>query len=150
MTAKEYLMQVRNIDGVINAKLEEIEQLEIRVISLQSVKFGEKVKSSNTGDSVQKTIEKIVDMQSKIKSEIDKLVDLKVEVSSKISQLADNRYITVLIDYFINGMTFDEISNDENNHMKYSKRQIMRIYGYSLQAFEKLHSTFLKDVTKCH
>ncbi len=148
MTAKEYLMQVRNIDGLINAKLEEINQLENRVTSLQSVKFGEKVKNSNTSDSVQKTIEKIVDMQSEINSEIDKLVDLKAEVSGRINQLTDNRYVTVLTNYFINGMTLDDISNSDD--MKYSKRQIMRIYGHSLQAFEKLHFLFLKDVTKCH
>lgn len=138
MTAKEYLMQVRNTDNLINAKLREFEELRKQIESLQSVQFGEKVKSSQTGDSMQKTIEKIIDMQNEINAEVDKLVDLKSKIRAEINQLLDNRYITVLTDYFINCMTFDEIANEE----KYSRRQISRLYGNALQSFQK-------DVLKC-
>lgn len=134
MTAKEYLMQVRNTDNLINAKLREIEKLQNQITSLQSIQFGEKVKSSQTGDNMQKTIEKIVDMQNEINAEIDHLVDLKNQVRAKINLLSDNRYITVLTDYFINCMTFDDIAENIN----YSKIQTIRIYGNALDNFGKM------------
>ena len=138
MTAKEYLMRVRNLDKLINSKCREIDSLQKQIISLQSVQVCERVITSQTGDSMQRTIERIIDMQSEINSEIDRLIDLKAEVSNKINQLTDNRYITVLTDYFINCMTFEDIANEE----KYSRRQITRLFGNALQSFQK-------DVLKC-
>lgn len=127
-------MQVRNLDSLINAKCREKTELEKQVMCLQSVKLGDKVKTSIT-DSTQKTIDKIIDIENEIDNEIDNLVNLKAEVRQYINQLSDNRYITVLTDYYINNMTFDEIAED--NKIRYSKRQIMRIYGNALQAFER-------------
>lgn len=133
MTAREYLMQIKNLDGYINAKLREKSDLEHQMTALRSVQFGDKVKTSCT-DRQQKTIDKIIDLKSMIDDEIDRLIDLKKEVRDKINQLSDNRFKSVLIDYYINGMTFDEIAESIN----YSRVQVIRIYGNALDKFEKM------------
>lgn len=133
VTAKEYLMRIRNLDGFINAKIKEKSELEKQMTCLKSVQFGEKVKTS-CSDNAQKTIDKIIDMRNEIDEEIDKLVDLKREVREKINRLSDNRFKSVLIDYYINGMTFDEIAED----IKYSRIHTIRIYGNALDVFEKM------------
>jgi preprotein translocase subunit YajC len=130
-------MQVRNIDNLINAKCRELDELERQMTCLKSVKLGDKVITSCT-DGMQKTIDKVIDLRCKINSEIDNLVDLKTDIRNSINKLDDNRYITVLIDYFVNAMTFDQIAESE----RYSRRQVIRIYGNALQTFEK-------DVLKC-
>lgn len=133
MTAKEYLNQARGLDMLINAKIKEKSELKKQMACLKSVQFGEKVKTS-CSDNAQKTIDKIIDMRNEIDGEIDKLIDLKREVREKINRLSDIRFKSVLIDYYINGMTFDEIAED----IKYSRMHTFRIYGNALDNFEKM------------
>lgn len=134
MTVKEYLMQIKNLNDFINSKCREKKQLHSDLMTLQSVKLGDKVKSSVSVDSMQRTIEKIDDMEKEIDKEIDNLVDLKYEVRQNINKLSDNRFKTVLIDYYINGLTFNQISDN----MSYCKRHIERIYGNALDELRNL------------
>lgn len=136
MTVKEYLMQIKNLNDFINSKCREKEQLhsDLMTMTLQSVKLGDKIKSSVSVDSMQRTIEKIDDMEKEIDKEIDNLVDLKYEVRQNINKLPDNRFKTVLIDYYINGLTFNQISDN----MSYCKRHIERIYGNALDELRNL------------
>lgn len=134
MIAKEYLKQVRNLDKLINAKISELDELEKQITSLHSVTLGDKVQSSSSGDSLQRTIDKIIDMRAEINGEIDRLVDLKAVIRNQLNSLNDNRYIAVMVEYYINGKTFEKIA--ENMH--YSNRQIIRIHGNALQKFREL------------
>ena len=133
MNAKEYLMQVRNLDRVIGIKEREIKKLNGDMESLKSVQLGDKVKTSCTNGQ-QKTLDKFIDLKTDIENEVAELLDLKKQVRGEINSLNDNRYIGVLIDYYINGATLDEVAE----HLNYSRPQTVRLYGNALCAFDKM------------
>ena len=66
--------------------------------------------------------------------EVDRLVDLKVKVRKKINQLQDNRFKCILINYYINNKTFEQIADIIN----YIKAQTKRINEYALDIIEKM------------
>ena len=135
MTAKEYLLQVKDMNMVINSKIRELKGLKNDIESLKSPIPCEKIKTSRSSDTSQKMIEKIIDMQRLINDEIDTFVNLKFEVREKISCLADNRYASILTDYYINGLSFEKIA--ENTH--YSVKQTHRLHRLALEKFKEMH-----------
>ena len=139
MTAKEYLNQARHLDKLINAKVRCIAGYKKDIGILQSPKLVDKVQHSSDNASSVRIVEKIVDLEKELDNDIDKLVDLKREIISKIDALQDNLQKTILIDYYINTKTFEDIAYDEG----YSKRQIIRIYNKSIKIFERCHQMSL-------
>lgn len=131
--AKDYLNSVRMLNTAIKVKESELYQLKLNIASLSPQTTGERVKSSSSGD-IMKTVDKIVDMQAEINAEIDRLVDLKKEVRLKVNQLTDSRYVDILIDYYINCKTWEEVAND----LKYNLRWVYRLHDRALQSFSKL------------
>lgn len=132
MTAKEYLKQAKTLDMEINAKAEELHQLQLNASCVQSVAITERVINSHSNSS-NKIVDKIVDLQNEINAEIDKLVDLKKEIKSKINRVKNPLYRTVLIDYYINNKSWEKIAEDNN----YSRRYIFKLHGYALSEFRK-------------
>ncbi len=132
MTAKEYLSRARSADKRINAKNRELHGLRQNIAQLGAQSKSERVQRSSSGDSM-KIVDKIIDLQNEINREIDNLVDLKKEIRGKINQLTDERYITVLTDYYINCKTWEDVA--ENN--KYSVRHALRLHGWALKEFRK-------------
>lgn len=132
LTAKEYLSQVRTIDIEINTKLHEIEELKQRSLCVRSGTVSERVQCSN-GNSANKIIDKIIDLENLINEEIDKLVDLKAEIHNRIMQLNDSRYRILLIEHYINGRTLEHIAES----MKCSDRHVRRLHAHALQVFQK-------------
>lgn len=139
MTAKKYLNQARHLDKLINAKVRCIAGYKKDIGILQSPKLVDKVQHSSDNASSVRIVEKIVDLEKELDNDIDKLVDLKREIISKIDALQDNLQKTILIDYYINTKTFEDIAYDEG----YSKRQIIRIYNKSIKIFERCHQMSL-------
>lgn len=131
--AKDYLNSVRMLNTAIKVKESELYQLKLNIASLSPQTTVERVKSSSSGD-IMKTVDKIVDMQAEINAEIDRLVDLKKEVRLKVNQLTDSRYVDILIDYYINCKTWEEVAND----LKYNLRWVYRLHDRALQSFSKL------------
>lgn len=68
---------------VINSKIRELKGLKNDIESLKSPIPCEKIKTSQSSDTSQKMIEKIIDMQRLINDEIDTFVNLKFEVREK-------------------------------------------------------------------
>ena len=135
MTAKEYLMQVRTLDALINAKRTELYGLKLNATSISSPQITEKVQS-NGENSVMRIVDKIVDLQNEINAEIDKLVDLKSEIQEKISNVYNQKFITLLTDKYINGFTIEQIAE----RMEKDYKTVCRWHGEALQIFRKENS----------
>lgn len=113
LTAKEYLMQVRTLDALINAKRTELYGLKLNATSISSPQITEKVQS-NGENSVMRIVDKIVDLQNEINAEIDELIDLKTEIREKIAKVYNKEFITLLTDKYINGLTLEQIAERMN------------------------------------
>ena len=133
MNTKQYLNQVRRYDRMINNKLSEIYQLKTLATSISVATDADRVQSSGNKDRMGNVVARLVD----IERETDKLIQVYTEkrqvIISQIDSMEDINFYDVLFHRYIEGKTFEAISDD----MHYSWRQVMRIHDDALVAFEK-------------
>ena len=85
MTAKEYLRQAYRLDHRINSDLAELERLRDMEGSISSPSFEEHYNPNrNTEAPFIRCLEKVWDLEMKIKTEIDKLISLKDQMREVI------------------------------------------------------------------
>ena len=133
MDACEYLLQVRQMDEKINAKLAERQRL-IDIAENISPRPMDGMPFSNTGtvsQTMQNAVINLVMLSQEIDRLIDQYVDKKQEVLKVLEQLPEMDY-AVLHRYYIRGMTIEQIAED----MDYCERQILRIKKKALQNLE--------------
>ncbi|MCM1227575.1 MAG: hypothetical protein NC320_09175 [Clostridium sp.] len=112
MTAKEYLEQARFLDLRINAKLEEVEQLNALATKATSV-YSDMPGSPNRDTAkMAKTIEKIVDLENEIDRDIDELVDLKREISNVIKRVQNQEHQYILEQRYLHFVKWEYIAVD--------------------------------------
>lgn len=134
LNAKEYLNRVRFADISINTKNDELYHLKLKSLQVSPQSQGERVQSSGSGGDFAKIIDKIVLLQDKINEEIDRLVELKEQARTFIHMLTDERYKTVLTEYYLNHKTWEQVADC----MNYDLRWVYRIHGKALKEFNKV------------
>ena len=132
MTAKQYLNRVRRIDKEIDRLLEVKKETSDRLM---------RITQNYAADGAQVTkdphkYDRLVELESMIDEKIDEMVGLKKEILSTIMRLDDRRQRLVLIEYYIDTKTFEEIAVD----LHYSWRQVHRVHAAALKAVEKIMS----------
>ena len=110
MRSKEYLLQIRKLDTMINNKLAEADHWESVACSTSTYSEGERVQSSGNKQKMASAVEWYVDLQAEITADIDKLIDLKREVIKTIETLPEKEY-DLLHKVYVQGMTFDEVAD---------------------------------------
>lgn len=141
MKAKDYLLQVRRINKLIELKQNEINKLNL-YLGVKAVNYeAERVQSSNTTDRTD-LICKIVDFEIELKEYIKQLIDLKKEIMQTIDKLDDADLIKLLYLRYFDFKTWEEIAIT----MNYSYRWILKLHGISLQKIEKI----LQEDTPIH
>ena len=141
MTTKDYLNQISRLNRMINNKLTEIAQLRELACSISAVKNEERVMSSPDPDKIGSTYAKIDEMEHNLDKIIDEYVDKKNLIIGQIDSIEDEDCYNILFSRYIEKKTFEVIATE----MKYSWRQIIRLHGKALKAFEeKYGSTYLK------
>lgn len=136
LTAKEYLLQAKNLNDYINSKLKEISQLRSRICSLQGVSYDGINVKGGTGHNFTDAVDSLLKLEQYIDGQIDKLTQLKKEISDKIGRLSDNRFKTVLTRYYLCNEKFETIAGE----MNYSLVHVKRLHGLALNAFRKIYS----------
>lgn len=134
LNAKEYLNRVRFADISINTKNDELYHLKLKSLQVSPQSQGERVQSSGSGGDFTKIIDKIVLLQAKINEEVDQLVELKEQARTLIHMLTDERYKTVLTEYYLNHKTWEQVADC----MNYDLRWVYRIHGKALKEFSKV------------
>ena len=87
MNAKEYLSQVMHIDQRINSKLEQVVKLRESATKATATLSDMPRSDSQSMQTMENTICKIVDLEREINADIDALVDLKTQARRVIGQL---------------------------------------------------------------
>ena len=133
MTAKAYLRSIKYLDAAINAKQRELDRLRHDAENIKAISYDkDKVQSSAPSDST-KIIDKIIDLSKEINSEIDRLIGLKAEAHTKINRVYSDKFISLLTDIYINGITLEQ----EAEKMDSSYSTICRWHGQALRIFRK-------------
>lgn len=128
MTAKQYMNRVRRVDKEIVA---------LRNMIQKTRESLESITQSYTGDIIQSTknphkYDKLVELESLVDEKIGEMLSIKTETLETITQLKDRRQREVLIEYYLNMKTWEQVSVD----MHYSFQHTMRIHGYALKGVE--------------
>lgn len=141
MTTKDYLNQISRLNRMINNKLTEITQLRELSCSISAIGSEEKVKFSSDPDKIGSTYAKIDEMERNLDKMIDEYIEKKNLIIGQIDSIENEDYYNILFSRYIEKKTFEVIATE----MKYSWRQIIRLHGKALKAFEeKYGNTYLK------
>ena len=143
MTAKQYLRQIRIIEGRIRRNTNRLRSLRASSDGMRAITYdGIKVQSSPE-DSMSEKIGEIVDLENQTKAEIIKLEKKKSEITGKIHTIGYEEGESVLFMRWVEGMNFYDIAEQ----MHYSMRQVHNIHGRALQMLgERLHKSAQPDV----
>ena len=136
MTTKQYLTQALVLDRKINTKLAEYTKLKKLAYCVNSISNGEKVQSSHENNS-NKNIDKLIDLSREIDVDVGILLDIQKDIKSTINKLTDNKYRLVLINRYVNCLSFEQCAIVLN----YDIRHIYRLHKEALK--------IIKNVIEC-
>lgn len=138
MTTKEWLLQYRNLNKLINEKLVERENILTLACKVTGSATEDKVKTSATNTSETWFI-KYAEVTTEIDAKVDELVSIGEEIKSVIYKVSDLRLQTLLIGYYINGKTFEALAED----MELSEKWVRTgLHGQAINEIEKNRKLF--------
>lgn len=130
MTAKQYLNRVRRVDGEIEALLRLVSKTRESLTSITQAY--DKDGAQSTKDPHR--YDKLVEIESLVDEKIDEQIALKAEILGTISRLEDRRLRLVLMEYYVEMKTWEQVAVDLN----YSYMHTTRLHGYALNEVQKL------------
>lgn len=130
MTAKQYLNRVRRIDKEISALLRLVQKTRESLTT---------VTQNYDSDGAQNTknphkFDRLIELESLVDQKIDDQIALKAEILDTIMKLDDRRQRLVLMEYYIEMKTWEQVAVDLN----YSYMHVTRIHGYALKEIQKV------------
>lgn len=146
MKAKDYLLQIKKLDKLIENKLIEKEQWKAMAKGITVKADGERVQSSGSKQKMADAVGKYVDIDAEIDRYIDELVDKKNDIISVIEQLPVHEY-DLLHKVYVGIMEKDDNENDVIVYMelpevaillKKSYSRITKIHGYALKHVQNI------------
>ena len=129
MNAKEYLSQVVHIDQRINSKLGQVVKLRESATKATATLSDMPRSDSQSMQTMENTICKIVDLEREINADIDALVDLKAQARRVISQLRNPDQQLVLELRYLCYRPWTDIMEE----LGISETSVYRIHGEALK-----------------
>lgn len=133
MKAKEYLLQIRKIDRLVENKIAELEHWQAIATGTTTFSDGDRVQSTGNKYKMEDAIIKCIEINNEINSEIDRLVDTRKEVISTIERLKPSEY-DVLHKIYVQNKDFQEIATAKK--MSYS--WVTTKHGRALASLQKI------------
>lgn len=137
MTAKEYLKQIRSISAKIENLKMEIVDIESK-LGVQGISYDKIPSTPNGEDHRSKYIYKLIELRDKYLDECRTLAEKRADIIHTIHKIDDIRFQQVLYYRYVQGKTFEDISD----LMGYSLVHIHRLHGWALQKAQ--------DVIECY
>lgn len=78
--------------------------------------------------------DRLVELESLVDAKIDEQIAMKAEILQTIMKLSDRRQRLVLMEYYVEMKTWEQVAVDLN----YSYMHITRIHGYALKEVQKV------------
>ena len=129
MNAKEYLQQIRTTENIINAKLEQCEQLRAMATRTSSNLSSEWTSGGKkTNSRLEDCVVKLISVENGLRYDVYKLAAMKRDAIKKIDAVKNGDYRLLLTLRYINGLTWEKIAVEMN---------------YSWQHLHKMHSKAL-------
>lgn len=130
---KEYLLQIKKIDKMIENKIAEKDQWRLIATGVTAAPDNERVKSSGSQQKMESAICRYMDIEKEIDASVDELIEKKKEVIGVIEQLPVAEY-DILHKVYIQYMNFYEIA--ENYDKTYS--WVTTVHGRALNDLKRM------------
>lgn len=132
MDAKKYLLRIRKLDKLIQAKNETLSQLRAEFESAGTASYSaDKIQSSGNKD-LSDVVARIIDFSNEVDRDVDRLISMKREIVQMIDEVDNADYIDLLYKRYIHFLTWEQISAA----MFISERHIYRMHDLALRAFD--------------
>ena len=135
MEAKEYLMQLKGIDSLIETLSEELENAE-QMIAPSGISISDvpEFSSGHVSDKTGSAAIRIEELKEELRQQKKKYVDMKCTATRLINQMENVKHKTMLYQYYLKNRTLEGTAG----YMNYSYQNICRIHGKALIEFQKL------------
>lgn len=143
MKSKDYLLQIRKLDTLINNKLSEVEHWKNVACGTGTYSEGERVQSSGNKQKMASAVDRYVDIQAEINADIDKLIDLKQEVIKTIERLPVDEY-DLLHKVYVQGWTFQEVADYSDKSYSWATT----VHGRALASLQRVLDERKENETK--
>lgn len=128
--ARSYLLRYGDLKLYIAAKRREIETLRESLLP-QSVDYTGVTVQHSPSDHYAEIMAQIDEVEKKIKDQTIEAIKTLAEITDTISKVSDFTYQALLINYYVNGMTWEETAE---------------VMGYELRWIYELHNRALEEV----
>ena len=125
---KQQLRQLKQLNNIVQSKLDEIETLNSLAQRMTNVSKNILVQKSTPQDKLSELIPKIVDLKNELKKDVDNLLDLKLNIIEKINNIENNDYKLLLMLRYVNFKTWEEIAVE----MGYTYQWVHVLHGRAL------------------
>jgi DNA-directed RNA polymerase specialized sigma24 family protein len=133
MTPKQYLMQAKHLDALIDARLREIDYWRDMSTSISGPRFDGMPHSPNrpADAGFVRCLEKVSEIQTDVERKVAKLITLRDDINRRIDTIDSPEEQLVLRYRYVDNCTWEEIES----LMNVSERTVFRIHGSALQHF---------------
>lgn len=136
LPAKKYLEQLEMLDIKINQKQIQLDDLKLRATSTGGFNYGEKVKTSLSGNKLCEDVTRYVALEQEINEDIDRFVDTKNMIINQIQALENIKYISLLFMRYVQYKKLETIADE----MNYSSQYIRELHKMAIENFEDTYT----------
>lgn len=133
MKAKDYLLQLKKLDKLIENKLAEKAQWKAIALNTTASMDGERVQTSGSQQKMADAVDRCVDIDREIDSRVDELVNARREVIATIEQLPATQY-DVLHKMYVQYWNFQDIADDYDKSYSWATT----VHGRALQNLQDI------------
>lgn len=127
---RDELKSIPYIDGLINSKIRQLDQLKRYRGRLPTYDGREAIQSGSVGDPTAGIALKIVQLDEEIAQDIERLVDLKAEARVLFKQLDDDlKFKSVMELRYLECMTWREVAQS----MHFSYKHVFKLHSEALR-----------------
>lgn len=130
MKAKEYLEQARYLDIIIEAKNQQIEELQSLAEKTTSSAEGDAVKhSTDSSSKLENTVLKIATLRDETRQKLDELIAVKKQIAEVIHEVGDPKLRAILEWRYLCYERWDVIADK----LQMEKRWVYSLHGTALE-----------------
>ena len=122
MTAKEYLLQIKEWDKSLKRKLEKLEKLKSRSTRTTVALGNEGGTGVHKQDTMEDAIIDYIELELEIQKDIDEFSQFKLQVSEQIDKLEDQQQIRVLFYRHLELLSWKQVAGITNQSIKTCQR----------------------------
>lgn len=145
MTAKEYLNQLPNMQLRINSLRKSIQLCRERAVGT-GIQFSDMPPVHGNGNKIACNTEKKVDFETELLKLADEFEKFRIRVIHEINRIPDNRCVSVLINRYINNMSWEKITEEiGEKNPEYVRKEL---HEKALKKFEEINPENLRKPPK--